>query len=81
MSGSFIATPGPSVAANYTVTAAIAGRPIIGTTAGATTISVNLNEPNTVFLDYKNQFDLRIAQELPLRQPAASRASPTSSTC
>ncbi len=62
LSGSFIATPGPSVAANYTVTAAVAGRPIIGSTAGATTISVNLTEPNTVFLDYKNQLDLRIAK-------------------
>ena len=62
LSGSFIATPGPSVAANYTVTAAIAGRPIIGSTAGATTIAVNLIEPNTVFLDYKNQFDLRVAK-------------------
>jgi hypothetical protein len=62
LSGSFIATPGPSVAANYTVTAAVAGRPIIGSTAGATTIQVNLAEPNTVFLDYKNQFDLRIAR-------------------
>ena len=42
LSGTSIATPGPSVNANYTVTAAIAGRPIIGSTAGATTISVNL---------------------------------------
>ena len=62
LSGSFIATPGPSVAANYTVTAAIAGRTIIGTTGGATTIGVNLIEPNTVFLDYKKQLDLRIAR-------------------
>jgi hypothetical protein len=62
LSGSFIATPGPSVAANYTVTAAVAGRPVVGSTAGATTISVNLNQPNTVFLDYKNQLDLRVAK-------------------
>jgi len=62
LSGSFIATPGPSVAANYTVTAAIAGRAIIGSTAGATTIGVNLIEPNTVFLDYKKQLDMRIAR-------------------
>jgi len=62
LSGSYIGTPGPSVAANYTVTAAIAGRPIIGSTGGATTIAVNLIESNTVFLDYKNQFDLRLAK-------------------
>jgi hypothetical protein len=62
LSGTFIAQPGPSVAANYTVTAAIAGRPIVGTTAGGTTIAVNLAEPNTVFLDYKNQLDARLAR-------------------
>lgn len=62
LSGSFLATPGPSVAANYTVTNALAGRTIIGSTAGATTIQVNLAEPNTVFLDYKNQLDMRIAR-------------------
>ncbi len=62
LSGTFIAQPGPSVAANYTVTAAIAGRAIVGTTAGGTTISVNLAEPNTVFLDYKNQLDARLAR-------------------
>jgi hypothetical protein len=50
------------VAANYTVTAAIAGRPIIGTTAGGTTISVNLIEPNTDFLDYRKTLDLRVAR-------------------
>lgn len=62
LSGSFIATPGPDVDANYTVTAAIAGQPIVGSTAGARTISVNLAEPNTIFLDYKKQLDLRIAR-------------------
>ena len=62
LSGTFIAQPGPSVAANYTVTAAIAGRTIIGGTSGSTTIGVNLIQPNTVFLDYKNQFDLRVAK-------------------
>jgi hypothetical protein len=62
LSGSFIASPGPSVNANYTVTAAIAGRPIVGSTAGGTTIPVNLIESNTVFLDYKNQVDMRLAR-------------------
>ena len=62
MSGTFLAVPGASINANYTVTAAIAGRPIIGSTAGATTITVNLIEPNTVFLDYRKQLDMRIAR-------------------
>jgi hypothetical protein len=62
MSGTFMAVPGASLAANYTVTSAIAGRAIIGTTAGGTTISVNLVEPNTMFLDYRKQFDLRFAR-------------------
>lgn len=62
LSGTFMAIPGPDVDANYNVTAAIAGRPIIGTTAGQTTISVNLIEPNTVFLDYQNRLDLRVAR-------------------
>ena len=29
---------------------------------GATTIGVNLIEPNTVFLDYREQLDLRVAR-------------------
>jgi hypothetical protein len=62
LSGSFLAAPGPSVAANYTVTAAIAGRPIIGSTAGGTTIGVNLIQPNTVFLDTRKQLDLRLGR-------------------
>ena len=62
LSGSFLATPGPSVAANYTVTAAIAGRTIVGSTAGGTTINVNLVQPNTVFLDYQKRLDLRLAR-------------------
>ncbi|MDP3719428.1 MAG: TonB-dependent receptor [Acidobacteriota bacterium] len=62
LSGSFLSRPGPSVAANYTVTAGIAGRPIVGSTAGATTIGVNLVQPNTVFLDTFNQLDLRLGR-------------------
>ena len=62
ISGSFIARPGASVSANYTVTSALAGRPIIGSTAGAAQVAVNLIEPNTVFLDYLNTLDLRVAR-------------------
>ena len=62
ISGAFLATPGPSVSATYTVSAALAGRPLVGSTAGQTTIDVNLIEPNTVFLDYKKQLDLRVTK-------------------
>ncbi len=61
-SASYIARPGDSVAANYTVTSAIAGRPIIGSTAGAAQISVNLIEPNTRFRDYIHTLDTRFAR-------------------
>ena len=54
ISGSFISRPGISVAANYTVTSALAGRPIVGSTAGAAQINVNLIEPGTMFTDYLN---------------------------
>ena len=44
------------------MTPAIAGRPLIASTAGANTITVNLIQPNTVLLDYKNQLDLRVGR-------------------
>jgi hypothetical protein len=62
LSGTFMAIPGPDVDANFTVTPTIAGRPIVGSTSGATTISVNLAEPNSLFLDYQNKLDLRLAR-------------------
>jgi hypothetical protein len=62
LSGTFLAVPGSDVDANYGVTAAIAGRPVIGSTAAATTISVDLIESNTVFLDYQKRLDLRVAR-------------------
>jgi hypothetical protein len=62
VSGSFIARPGSSVAANYTVTQAIAGRPIVGATSGTPSISVNLIEPNTLFLSYQKQIDGRVGK-------------------
>src|SRR4029077_11676754 len=45
-----------------TVTSAIAGRPIIGSTTGAATTVVNLVQPNSVFLDYQNRLDLRVGK-------------------
>src|SRR5262249_50615624 len=62
LSGSFSAKPGPSVRADYTVTSAIAGRPIFGSVTRTPTISVNLIEPNTLFLDYQNQTNARVAK-------------------
>ena len=62
LSGTFLAVPGSSVSANLDVNATIAGRPVIGTTAGQTFVRVNLVEPSTVFLDYRKQLDLRIAR-------------------
>ena len=50
------------MAANYTVTSALAGRPIIGNTAGAASVIVNLVQPNTVFLDYQNRLDMRVGK-------------------
>jgi hypothetical protein len=62
VSGAFMARPGADISATYTVTSAIAGRPIIGTTAGSAQINVNLVEPNTMFRDYINQLDMRVAR-------------------
>jgi hypothetical protein len=62
LSGSFTSIPGPGVRADYTVTSAIAGRPIIGSTTGAASFVVNLVEPNSLFLDYQNRLDLRIGK-------------------
>jgi len=62
VSGSFTSIPGPGVRADYTVTSAIAGRPIIGSTTGAASTVVNLVEPNTLFLDYQNRLDVRFGK-------------------
>jgi len=62
VSGSFSSIPGTSVRADYTVNAGIAGRPIVGGISGASTISVNLIEPNTLFLPYRNQLDARVGK-------------------
>jgi hypothetical protein len=64
-SGSFTSIPGPSVNANYTVNAAVAGRPIQGSPT-ANSIVVNLIQPGTVFLDYQNRLDLRIGKTFKL---------------
>ena len=62
LSGAFFMRPGADIAANYTVTSAIAGRTIITSTAGVAQMTVNLIEPNTMFRDYINNLDLRVAR-------------------
>jgi len=62
VSGSFASIPGPGVSANYTVTSAIANRPIIGSTAGAASTVINLVESGTLFLDYQKRLDLRLGK-------------------
>jgi hypothetical protein len=59
VSGSFASIPGPGVRADFTVTSALAGRPIIGSTTGAASTVVNLVEPNSLFLDTQKRLDLR----------------------
>jgi hypothetical protein len=57
LSGALQSTPGPRIAANYTVTSTIAG---VALTAG--TITTNLVEPGTLYGDRLNQLDLRLGR-------------------
>jgi hypothetical protein len=57
VSGVYQSAPGPRIAANYTVTTAIAGVPL---TAGS--INVNLVEPGSRYVDRVNQLDLRFGR-------------------
>jgi hypothetical protein len=62
LSGSFSSIPAGAISANYTVSSAIAGRTIIGSVAGASTQTVNLVEPGTLYLDTQNRIDLRVGR-------------------
>ena len=68
LSGTFASIPGPNVSANYTVTSAVAGRPIIGSTAGAASTVINLVQPSTMFLDYQNRLDMRLGKSFRYNQ-------------
>jgi len=61
VSGTWSSTPGASLAANYTVTSAIAS-PTLGRNLSSGNVTVNLIEPNTVFADRQNNIDFRIAK-------------------
>jgi len=64
ISGTLQSIPGPALAANWSITSAIANAgptPLVrNLSAGAATVS--LMEPNTVFGDRLNQFDMRFAR-------------------
>jgi hypothetical protein len=65
LSGTFRSDQGATLAANYTVTSAVAaqtlGRPLAG---NAPNVTVNLVTPGTLYGDRVNEFDLRIAKVL-----------------
>jgi hypothetical protein len=65
VSGTFRSDQGAVLAANYTVTSAVAaqtlGRPLAGSTP---TVTVNLIAPGALYGDRVNEFDLRIAKVL-----------------
>ena len=65
VSGTFRSDQGATLAANYTVTSAVAaqslGRPLAGNTPNVT---VNLIAPGTLYGDRVNEFDFRIAKVL-----------------
>src|SRR4029079_18794444 len=66
VSGTWSSTPGNTLAANYTVTSAIAllnntPQPL-GRGLSSGNVTVNLIEPNTIFADRRNNIDFRIAK-------------------
>ncbi len=65
MSGTFRSDQGAVIAANYTVTSAVAaqslGRPLAGATPN---ISVNLIAPGEIYGDRVNEIDFRVAKVL-----------------
>ena len=66
VSGTWSSTPGNTLAANYTVTSAIAllnntPQPL-GRGLSSGNVTVNLIAPNTIFADRRNNIDFRIAK-------------------
>ncbi|HEY3043395.1 MAG TPA: carboxypeptidase regulatory-like domain-containing protein [Vicinamibacterales bacterium] len=63
-SGTWSSTPGNDLAANYTVTSAVAnvGPQPLGRNLSAGNVTVNLIAPNTFFADRRNNVDFRIAK-------------------
>jgi hypothetical protein len=69
LSGTFQSLPGPQLAAEYTVTNAVAtpllGRPLSGSAANAT---VNIVEAGDLYGERRNQLDMRVAKILRFNQ-------------
>ena len=64
ISGTFQSVPGPALAANWSINSTIAnaGPQPLGRNLSAGAATVSLMEPNTVFGDRLNQFDMRFAR-------------------
>ncbi|HEV8209527.1 MAG TPA: carboxypeptidase regulatory-like domain-containing protein [Vicinamibacterales bacterium] len=65
ISGTFQSIPGPALQANWSISSAIAnaGPTPLGRNLSAGAATVTLMEPNTVFGDRLNQFDMRFARQ------------------
>jgi hypothetical protein len=63
VSGTWSSTPGPQLAANYTITSDIA-RPSLGRNLSSGNVTVNLITPGTLYADQRNNIDVRIAKIL-----------------
>jgi hypothetical protein len=61
VSGTWVSLPGVDLAANYTVTSAIA-KPSLGRDLSSGNVAVNLIPPQTVFADRRNNIDFRVAK-------------------
>jgi hypothetical protein len=61
VSGTWSSVPGDSLAANYTVTSAVAS-PSLGRNLSAGNVTVNLIEPATVFAERRTNLDFRVAK-------------------
>ncbi len=59
LGGSFQARPGIPIGADYTVTSALAGRPLTG---GVSSITVNLVDPTQLFYDYVYTNDIQVSR-------------------
>lgn len=64
VSGTWASTPGDSLAANYTVTSAIARQGTLGRDLSSGNVTVNLIAPNTIFAPRQNNIDFRVAKIL-----------------
>jgi hypothetical protein len=63
VAGTWASTPGDSLAANYTVTSALAA-PTLGRNLSSGNVTVNLIAPNTIFAERRNNIDFRVAKIL-----------------